>query len=97
MAIENGFSQLGELDKFHVYYNPTHTGLVDTVESGLGKIAGPSNLAKQLSTIFADHASTLRVVAAHSQGSIVVANALNLIPGQLSPQTVFDLYGPAAQ
>jgi len=96
LAIKNGYDQLGSPSMYHVYHNPTHTGLMDTIESALGSTVGPSNVSRQLSDILARNAGTLSMVAAHSQGTIMVSNALELIPGQLSNNTTFSFFGPAA-
>lgn len=96
LAIKNGYQQLGKPSKFHVYLNPTKTGFVDTIESILGKTKGPSSLARGLAEILTGNADTLVNVASHSQGTVIVSNALALIPEKLSAQTSFSFFGPAA-
>ena len=96
LAVKNGYDQLGNSNRYHVFHNPTHGGAIDTVESALGKQAGASNLAKELANLLVDNASTLQLVAAHSQGAIITSNALKLIPNSLTAKTRFNFYGPAA-
>lgn len=96
LAVANGHTQLGGASRFHVYYNPTHGGLSDTLESLFGKLLGPSNVAKNLSGVLAGNAGSLKMVAAHSQGTIILSNALELIPNTLTQNTTISFFGPAA-
>lgn len=95
-AVDKGYMQLGEPTKYHVFHNPTRGIVMDSIESILGKMVGPSNVAQELAALLTDHAGTLQMVASHSQGTIMVTNALKLIPGQLTKTSVFSFYGPAA-
>jgi RHS repeat-associated protein len=93
-AMSLGHFQLGEPAEFYLFHNPTHGFIADTVESTLGKITNTSSLSRQLAGILENQAANLTAVTAHSQGAIIVSNALRQVAeGSLSTSTTINFHG----
>lgn len=95
-AIKLGFEQLGKPDELYLFHNPTHGFIADTVESALGKITNTSSISRQLAGILKGQSGSLTNLTAHSQGGIIVSNALRQIPNNaLTVKTVVNFNGAA--
>jgi hypothetical protein len=95
-AMKLGYEQLGGPKEFFLFHNPTHGFIADTVESALGKITNTSSISRQLAGILRGQAGSLKNLTAHSQGGIIVSNALRQIPNNsLSVNTVVNFNGAA--
>jgi RHS repeat-associated protein len=95
-AVKLGFEQLGRPAEFFVFHNPTHGVIADTVESALGKVFNTSSISRQLSELLSGQAQSLINITAHSQGAIIVSNALRqMAPGTLTTNTVVNFNGAA--
>ena len=62
---------------FVMLHNPSNGVISDLVESGLGKLAGPSNIARQLAGLL--QKGTEARIYAHSQGAIITTNAMEIL------------------
>ncbi len=95
-AIDYGASQLGHPKEFFLFHNPTHGFVADTVESALGKLTKTSSLSRQLAGILEQQSPSLTSLTAHSQGGIIVSNALRQVtPNSLTVNTVVNFNGAA--
>jgi RHS repeat-associated protein len=95
-AMTLGFQQLGEPSEFFIFHNPTNGFIADTVESVLGKITNTSSISRQLSGLLESQANSLTNLTAHSQGGIIVSNALRRIPeNSLTANTIVNFNGAA--
>jgi len=95
-AIAHGYEQLGSSKDFYVFHNPTHGFIADTVESALGKLKNTSSISRQLAGILKGQTGSLTNLTAHSQGGIIVSNALRYIPNNaLTTNTVINFNGAA--
>ena len=95
-SIELGIQQLGKQKEFFLFHNPTHGFIADTVESTLGKLNKTSGLSRQLAGILEQHSQSITSLTAHSQGSIIVSNALRQVTANsLTVNTVVNFNGAA--
>jgi RHS repeat-associated protein len=81
-----------------LFYNPTSGWIADLTESALMKLTGTSSLGNQLAALL-QNSRGITTIVAHSQGSLIVSNALNVIgkSGFRFEQTITIIYnGPAA-
>lgn len=93
-AIDLAYSHLGEPAEYYVFHNPPHGLIADTLESVLGKIFNESNLSRQLAEILQHEAGSLSIVTGHSQGAIILSNALRHVPAStLRSSTVIHFHG----
>lgn len=75
-AVRQGIELFG--DSFTLAHNPTNGIFKDLLESTMGKLLGPSGEAVQISQ-WLKNASGLKQIVAHSQGGILMNNALGLL------------------
>lgn len=95
-AMELGYQQLGSPSDYFLFHNPPHGLVADTVESALGKLTNTSSISRQLAGILKSQAANLTDITAHSQGGIIVSNALRQLPANsLSANTVVNFNGAA--
>ncbi len=96
LAIQKGIQQLNASGEFILFHNPTHGLIADTVESALGKITNTSSISRQLAGFLKTNARVLSTVTAHSQGSIIVSNALRQVgKNALTTNTIINFNGAA--
>lgn len=79
-------------------YNPSHGFIADLTESFLMKITGTSSLGNQLAGVLQNY-SGLTAIVAHSQGSLIVSNALGVLAQsgfRFASQVSITYYGSAA-
>ncbi len=82
--------------RFFLFHNPTHGFIADTVESTLGRLTNTSSISRQLAEILQQQSQSLTSLTAHSQGGIIVSNALRLVPpNSLTTNTVVNFNGAA--
>jgi hypothetical protein len=66
------------------------------VESTFGKLSKTSSISRQLTGILEQQSQSLTSLTAHSQGGIIVSNALRQVaPNSLSVNTVINFNGAA--
>jgi hypothetical protein len=100
-AVRRGIEQTGlsgefANGKFYLFHNPTNGMIADTTESLLGKITNTSSLSRQLAGLLNQQSQSLVNLTAHSQGSIILTNALRQIgEGALTTSTTIHLNGAA--
>jgi RHS repeat-associated protein len=91
-AIELGKQYTGS-SKFLMLHNQSGGGLMDTVESSIDKISGATPVSSQVADVLA-RVSPNSTLYGHSQGTILIRNALNMVArkgGDISSFTVnFD-------
>lgn len=80
LAIRNGFMQTGS-DSFTLVYNKTSGFIADLTESTLGKLVGPSSTANAFAGLISS-APQISNIVAHSQGSIMLTNAMKILNQQ---------------
>jgi hypothetical protein len=95
-AMTLGYQQLGKPSEFFLFHNPNHGFIADTVESALGKLTNTSSISGQLAEILERQANNLTNITAHSQGSIIVSNALRQVSNSsLTANTIVNFNGAA--
>jgi RHS repeat-associated protein len=77
LAASNALQQSGE-SEVELFYNPTHGFIADLTESVLMKVTGSSSLGNQLAEALANTPGISEIFA-HSQGSLVVSNAMGVL------------------
>ena len=95
-SIALGLQQLGRPREFYLLHNPTHGFIADTVESTLGKLTKTSGISRHLARVLEQQSQSITRLTAHSQGGIIVSNALRQVPpNSLTVNTVVNLNGAA--
>ena len=94
--LSSAFNSWGKPKEFFLFHNPTHGFIADTVESTLGKVTKTSGLSRQLAGLLEQHSQSIAGLTAHSQGSIIVSNALRQVTANsLTVNTVVNFNGAA--
>ncbi|MGE0467631.1 MAG: RHS repeat-associated core domain-containing protein [Steroidobacteraceae bacterium] len=96
-AAVKALKQTGE-SSATLFYNPSHGFIADLTESFLMKITGTSSLGNQLAGVLQNY-SGLTAIVAHSQGSLIVSNALGVLAQsgfRFASQVSITYYGSAA-
>jgi hypothetical protein len=97
-AAANALSQTGR-EVAYLYYNPTNSFWQDLVESFTQKIAPTSRMGNDLANLLASTPGKWEVIAAHSQGSLILANAMetmNLQGVSFTSSPMINTYGAAS-
>jgi hypothetical protein len=95
-AIQRGIEQLPGSSDFILFHNPTNGLIADTVESALGKLTNTSSISRQLAAFLKRNPQTFANITAHSQGAIILSNALRqLRENVLTANTAINFNGPA--
>lgn len=95
-AAEYALEQSVPGETVYLFHNPTRGLIADTVESALGKLTNTSSISRGFASFLEQHGRSIQVITAHSQGTIIVSNALRQIPeGVLSKATTVYFNGAA--
>ncbi len=78
-AVKNGGLRAGPGKDFYLAHNPTNGALKDLLECGLDKLAGQSDISRSTANIFAKFNPSETTIMAHSQGTMIATNALNIL------------------
>ncbi len=81
---------------FQLFHNPTHGLIADSIESLLGKLTNTSSLSRQLAGLLENNPATLLSINAHSQGTIIVSNAMRMLEKGVLPEGVQITFNGAA-
>jgi len=82
---------------YAVFYNPTHGPIADLVESGMQKFFGGSSISRQLAGYISEVSASGQAINLifHSQGTIIGANALQMVTTKLAEGSAVTNIGPA--
>jgi hypothetical protein len=81
LAVRNGSMQLG-VSSFVLFYNPTHGGINDTLESAAGKLTGTSQVGREFGNFLSATSSINVNLVVHSQGGITANIGMNQVLSQ---------------
>ena len=97
-AAENAIEQTGS-ESAYFYYNPSHGFGWDLLESAVQKFSPTSRMGTDLADVLAATNGKWSVIAAHSQGSLILSNAVNTLAARgidIAGSVTISTYGSAA-
>ena len=83
-AIDNGMLRVAPGEDFYVAYNPTNGAFNDFLECGLDKLSGQSDIAHSTAKVLEKFNPQFSSIAAHSQGTMIAVDALNILSNSQS-------------